>query len=80
MTPPTHWNDVEVISSQFMVGAKVALQSGAKIFVSPAMFALLTKAESEAELRFLVDNIQVQKIPPLPCPRNWIYLPWDVLR
>lgn len=58
---------IAVEVSQNMVGAKKAVMIGErKVVVSPAMFDLLKNAETQAELRLLLENIPMIRIPEPP--------------
>ena len=64
MPLPIPIDGIEIRLSHDMAGAKSAVRVGSgPIYVSPAMYTLLSKAETEAELRFLLRNIKVITLP-----------------
>lgn len=50
---------------EHMQGCKIAVQEGVTLFVSPAMYDLISHAESSEELERVLGAIRVLKIPDL---------------
>jgi hypothetical protein len=58
---------VEVCVSPWMVGAKTAVRFGTgPVFVSAAMFELLTKEADPAAFRRLLESLKVLRLPAMP--------------
>ena len=66
MSEPTDaFAGVDLVRSPWLVGSKVAWKRGARLYVSPAMWDLLTHAEGE-ELMRLLTRIRYVEIPEGP--------------
>lgn len=58
---------IDIQVSEHMIGAKKAILFGEdRLVVSPAMFDLIQNAKDEKELRFLIANLPITRIPELP--------------
>lgn len=60
------FHGIEIRASQYLAGSKRAYRLGdGPVIVSPAMYELISAAETEAELRLLLENIGVLNLPSL---------------
>ncbi len=57
---------INIIKSKFLVNSKVALEVEGNIYVSPAMYTLIEKAETQKEIKHLLNNIPIIKGPKKP--------------
>lgn len=57
---------IPIIRSEWMVGAKKAILQGDRLTVSPAMWELISKAETSEELEFILKNLPILQIPVFP--------------
>ncbi len=62
----------EIHVSHSLTGCKVGVRQGGRMYLSPAMYELIAKAETQEELKHLLSNIRTVAIPkfdfndPLP--------------
>lgn len=64
---PIPIDGIELRPSSAMAGAKKAVRFGdGPIYLSPAMWELVSKAESEGELRAVLAAIHVVNMPAMP--------------
>lgn len=64
---PDPFTGVRIEVSKYLTGAKTAFRQGdGPVLVSPAMYELLSKAETEAELKSLLSAIRVVQLPAPP--------------
>ena len=63
--PPLPFSAIDIVRSHSLVGSRVAVQQGSKIFVSPAMWSLIAGAKSESELLHVLQHLKVQQLPDL---------------
>ncbi len=69
ITHPIPLDGIEVRVSPALVGSSKAVQFGhGPVLVSPAMYELMSKAETEGELRRLLESIPVLRLPAQPSP------------
>lgn len=74
-TPMTHIDGIAIQVSQHMVGSKKAVRIGnGPIVLSPAMYELVSKAETQDELRRLLEAIPLLQLPAMPSIRE----PWPL--
>ncbi len=67
MNNPHPFTGVRIEVSKYLVGTKTAFRQGeGPVLVSPAMYELLSKAETEAEMRNLLTSIRVVQLPAPP--------------
>ncbi len=53
---------INIVRSKILVNSKIALEVEGIIYVSPAMYSLIEKAETQKELKHLINNIPVKHI------------------
>lgn len=52
-----------IVSSDYLIGFKTAIEADGTLYVSPAMLSLMQSAETEKDLDNLLDNIPVVLLP-----------------
>ena len=74
-TPPVPLSAIPIQISAHLIGSKKAIRFGnGPILLSPAMHELVSKAESEDELRRLLETIPLLTLSAVPA----VYEPWPL--